>query len=558
MTTPALLSSTIRGTTVFSRDGMRDLARRQKPWVLALAGFGGLVGVGMFAVFLVAVYSGMAAAGAAAGHPELALFYGLLLSWAFLFVTGIPIALSVMAYSKDLQLLRVLPVRPAQIVAAKGFLLYLYALPMSTLMLLPAVVISAGPLGMSAAFWLAAAVHLLVSPLLPVALSVFVVLGLMRLVDLSRFRTALEVAGMAVGLALVIGLQTFLQRTMVSTMRGGQFTAVAQFPDLFAVLARALPPLAWAARSFVAGVGPVPLAASLGLTVACAAAAFAVAPLGFLRDSAERAGGRSRRRRTGAGAAETVAALGRGGSVVRSLVAREVSILSSNSTFIFQGVAEVLILPLLLVIYSFVLPREISGQALGFITTVPWSGPALLGVLVLMTNLTTVSSTSISREGRLFGLSLSIPVSGRTQLRAKLALHMVLYGAAFLIDCGIAIALFRVAPVALVYYLPAGLAFQVVGFCFGMFLDLKRPMLKWTHPQQAMKNNTNALGAMGGTAAVVIVVGGPSAFAIAKGASPFLVGCAVALVAIVLAAVLLPRLMAFADRQYAGGLELAG
>ncbi len=231
----------------------------------------------------------MAAMGAAAGHPELALFYGLLLSWVFLFVTGIPIALSVMAYSKDLQLLRVLPVRPAQIVAAKGFLLYLYALPMSTLMLLPAVVVSARPLGAGAAFWLAAAVHLLVSPLLPVALSVFVVLALMRLVDLSRFRTAFEVAGMALGLGLVIGLQTFLQRSMLSTMGGGQFSSVTQFPDLFAVLARALPPLAWAARSFVAGVGPVPMAASLGLTVACAAAAFAVAPLGFLRDSAERA-----------------------------------------------------------------------------------------------------------------------------------------------------------------------------------------------------------------------------------------------------------------------------
>jgi ABC-2 type transport system permease protein len=556
MTTPALVSSTIRGTTVFSREGVRDLARRQKPWVLVLAGFGGLVGVGTFAVFLTSVYAGMVAMGAAAGHPELALFYGLLLSWVFLFVTGIPITLSVMAYSKDLQLLRVLPVRPAQIVAAKGFLLYLYALPMSTLMLLPAVVVSAGPLGAGAAFWLAVVVHLLVSPLLPVALSVFVVLALMRLVDLSRFRTALEVAGMGLGLVLVIGLQTFLQRSMMSTLGGGRFASVTQFPDLFAVLARALPPLAWAARSFVAGVGPVPMSASLGLTLACAAAAFAVAPLGFLRDGGERL--RSRRRRAGAGVAATAASLGRGGSPVRSLLAREVSILSSNSTFIFEAVGEVLILPLVLGIYAFLLPREISGQALGFISTVPWSGPALLGVLVLMTNLTTVSSTSISREGRLFGLSLSIPVAGRTQVQAKLVLHMVLYGAAFLIDCAVAVVLFRVPPVALAYYLPAGLAFQVVGFCFGMFLDLKRPMLKWTHPQQAMKNNTNALGAMGGTAAVVLLVGGPAAFAISRGANPFLVGCGIAVAGAALAAILLPRLLAFADRQYAGGLEVAG
>ena len=294
MTTPALVSSTIRGTTWFSAGGMRELARRQKPWVLALAGLGGLVGIGTFAVFLVGVYSGMAAIGAAAGHPELALFYALLLSWVFLFVTGIPVALSVMAYSKDLQLLRVLPVRPVQIVAAKGFLLYLYTLPMSTLILLPAIVISAGPLRAGGAFVAASAVHLLVSPLLPVSLAVFVVLGLMRLVDLSRFRTALEVAGMTVGLALVVGLQSFLQRTMMSTM-GGAFGSPTDYPDLFAALSRALPPLAWAARSFVAGSGPLPLAAALALPLAFAAAAFAAAPLGFLRDPAERAGVRARR-----------------------------------------------------------------------------------------------------------------------------------------------------------------------------------------------------------------------------------------------------------------------
>jgi len=554
MTTPALVSATIRGTTVFSADGLRDLARRQKPWVLVLAAFGLLVGVAAFAVSLVGVFAGIAAVGAAAGHPELALFYALLMAWLLLFVTGIPIALSVLAYSKDLRLLRVLPVRPSQIVAAKGVLLYLYALPMSTLVLVPAIAVSARALG-SPAFWIAAAAHLAVSPLVPVALSVFVVLALMRLVDLSRFRTALEVAGMAVGVVLVIGMQTFLQRTMVATMSGGQFSSPTEFPDLFATLAPALPPVAWAARSFVAGVGPLPLAASIGLALACAAAAFAVAPLGFLRDEGERSA-RARRRR-GAGAAAS-AALDGAGSVTRSLLGRELAILGSNSTFIFEAVGEVLILPILLCVYAFLLPRETSGQALAFIASVPWSGPALLGVLVLMTNLTTVSPTSISREGRLFGLSLSIPVAGRVQAKAKLALHMILYGAAFLLDCAIAVVLFEIPPVSLVYYLPAGLAFQVVGFCAGMYLDLKRPMLKWTHPQQAMKNNTNALGAMGGTAAIALVVGAPAAFAIAKGASPFLVGCGIAAAAIALAVLLLPRLLAFADRQYAGGLEMTG
>jgi ABC-2 type transport system permease protein len=558
MTTLALVSSTIRGTTWFSADGMRALARRQKPWVLALAVLGVLVGVGVFAVFLVGVYAGMAAAGSAAGHPELALFYALLLSWAFLFVTGIPIALSVMAYSKDLQLLRALPVRPVQIVAAKGFLLYLYSLPMSMLMLLPAIVISARVLPVGGAFLLASAVHLVVSPLLPVSLGVFVVLGLMRLVDLSRFRTALELAGMAIGLALVIGLQTLVQRTAMSTMSGGQFASPMDFPDLFTALARVLPPVAWGARSFVAGSGPLPLAASLALALACAAAAFLAAPFGFLRDPAERAGVRVRRWKAGPAGTAAAASLGRRGSVVRSLLAREWSILSSNSTFIFEAAGEVLILPIVLGVYGLALPHQLVGRAISFVTTTPWIELAILGVLVLMTNITTVSATSISREGRLFGLSLALPVAGRTQVAAKLALHMSLYGPAFLLDCVIAIVVFRLPPVALVYFLPAGLAFQVVGFSAGMFLDLRRPLLKWTHPQQAMKNNTNALGAIGGMVVVVVVIGAPAALATANGAHPFLVGCCVAAAAVVLAAVSLPRLLAFADRQYAGGLEIVG
>jgi hypothetical protein len=55
-----------------------------------------------------------------------------------------------------------------------------------------------------------------------------------------------------------------------------------------------------------------------------------------------------------------------------------------------------------------------------------------------------------------------------------------------------------------------------------------------------------------------VLVGGPAALAVAKGAGPFLVGCLIAVAGIVLAAVVLPRLFAFADRQYAGGLEMTG
>jgi len=555
MTTLALARQTIQGSTWISRDGVRELVRRQKAWVLALACFGVAVGAAVVLVFLVSTYSGMISLGAAMGHPELALFYGLLASWLFLFFTGIPVALSLLAYAKDIQLLRAMPLRPSQIVGAKALLLYLYSLPTGWLFLLPAIVLSARPLGFSPAFIAASLVHLFVSPMLPVALGVFVVLAMMRLVDLSRFRTALEVVGMLLGIAAVIGFQSIMTRTTMGSLGGSTVTGLSQLPNLYGALARALPPIGWAASAFVSG-GWGYLVLSAVVTAACAALAWAAAPLSFLRDPGERYAGR--RRQVRAGSIERAVAAG-GRSPLRSLMRRELSILTSNSTFIFEAAGELVILPLVLGVYGLVLPRQIFNQALTFVSSgAPWIGPALLAVIVLMTNLTTVSSTSISREGSRFALSLVIPVAGRRQVLAKLAFHLCAFGPVFLLDCGIVLLLFRLSPLLLLYYIPTGLAIMLIGFSVGMFFELKRPLLKWSHPQQAMKNNSNALAAMGIMAAAVGVLAIPSALLIVGGFDPFVVGCVVAGIAVVAAAVVVPRLLAFADRQYGGGLEMLG
>ena len=38
---------------------------------------------------------------------------------------------------------------------------------------------------------------------------------------------------------------------------------------------------------------------------------------------------------------------------------------------------------------------------------------------------------------------------------------------------------------------------MLLGFCASIHIDLMRPVLKWSHPQQAMKQNMNVLIGMG-------------------------------------------------------------
>jgi ABC-2 type transport system permease protein len=305
-------------------------------------------------------------------------------------------------------------------------------------------------------------------------------------------------------------------------------------------------------------VAPTALGSGL-LSLLCAAAGlsivFLLAPMNFLRDVTERG---ETRREAKPLRGTVLGGLLRRRPVWRSLLKREWGIITSNSTFLFEAVGEMLIMPLLLTIYAFILPKETLGPALAFIRSSPLIGLIVMAVLVMMTNITTVSSTSLSREGKAFSLSLTIPVSGREQIKAKLALHMLMFLSAYFVDLAIIFSLFRFPLRFLFFLVPAGPIFSLYGFVGGIYFDLKKPVLKWTHPQQAMKNNMNVLVGMMGTVAVIVVLGVPTALLLLRGVDPFLMGCLIPAVPLVLDCVLLPLLFAFADRQYGGGLEMEG
>jgi hypothetical protein len=72
-----------------------------------------------------------------------------------------------------------------------------------------------------------------------------------------------------------------------------------------------------------------------------------------------------------------------------------------------------------------------------------------------------------------------------------------------------------------------------------------------------MKNNMNALAGIGSSAAVAVSVAGPFTYLAVSGFNALAAGFLSAAVGVVLAALLLPRLMAFADKQYGGGLEVS-
>ena len=164
--------------------------------------------------------------------------------------------------------------------------------------------------------------------------------------------------------------------------------------------------------------------------------------------------------------------------------------------FLLNGVLSVVLIPVIFVLmFKTDSGRSDSAQLLAALGSKNPSTMVLASALfmALCGCLNGTASSTFSREGGQFWLSKVIPVAPRDQAKGKL-LHS--FGVAGL---GIAAA---AVVIAVGFHPPAGelaagIVIGAVGAFFltvlGMMIDLARPLLTWTNPQKAIKQNLNVL-----------------------------------------------------------------
>ena len=106
------------------------------------------------------------------------------------------------------------------------------------------------------------------------------------------------------------------------------------------------------------------------------------------------------------------------------------------------------------------------------------------------------ASSTFSREGAQFWISRVIPVAPREQAAAKF-LHSYLVAMLGVVTAGIVAAFFlHLEAAALIPAAGLSLVAGVLLAAVGMMIDLARPLLDWTNPQKAIKQNLNVLLAL--------------------------------------------------------------
>jgi ABC-2 type transport system permease protein len=437
------------------------------------------------------------------GQERALLTLAVLAGQLIILVFGLFYLISTFYFSRDLEFLVALPLKPSQIMLSKFAVVLINEYLTIAPLLLPVLIVygiknHAGP-----DYWLVMPLAYLLLPVIPLTAAGMVVVGMMRLVNIGRKKDLLIVIGSLVLVAAALVLQFGLTRAAGTPGEEAQrvIALIAAPEGLVQSIGRRFPPAIWATRFLHDGLftasGFTGLALFAGLSVLLFGGLMAGAQrlfFGGLIGLSERSGGPS----LGAKAAPKIR-FSSGRRPVRAIFLRELRLMNRTPIFLLNGVLGVIIVPVLFALTpSSGKPGDETSDIMRLITSAKPVTAALATTLfmVVCATLSGVASSSFSREGRQFWVSKIIPVDYRQQVWAKF-LHSLSIAALGIVSAT-AVLVFR-------FHLDAGMwlpglvmALTVTAFltCVNLAIDLARPLLDWISPQKAMKQNLNVLIAM--------------------------------------------------------------
>jgi ABC-2 type transport system permease protein len=424
------------------------------------------------------------------------LTFGVLAGQFLVLLFGLYYVISAFYFSRDLEILIPLPLQPFQVIVSKFIVICVNEYVTIFLIVVP-IFVQYGILSHAGAgYWAAAVVVYLLLPVIPLAIVSLLVIGLMRIVNVSRKKDALILVGSLVMIAGSMLLQSAFNRAGHSGMSGESLAAFFSSPDsLLSRLGSSFPPSVWATKAMVGGggaTGPAHLALFVGVSLLFFLGIVALSEKLFYRGLIGLGEITARRRRLSS--AEMSRRVTSGRRPFRAILAREWRIMNRTPIFLLNGVLVVVIIPVVLVL-MFKTGREQEAFILKFLGA---ANPAalILGAAAFLTvsgSLNGTSSSTFSREGGQFWISKVIPVAPRDQVLAKLVHSYSISVLGVAVSAVAASVMFRLrigilAP-AVLLALTAGLLLTIVG----MLIDLARPLLDWTNPQKAIKQNLNVL-----------------------------------------------------------------
>lgn len=434
------------------------------------------------------------------GQQSYFLLMGFLGSQLMVFFFGLMYVMSKYYFSNDLNHLVPLPIKPSQILTSKFITImvseYLTSLPV----FLPFIIIYGLKTNASLVYWLYSILGAVFLPVIPLVISSLTIMILMKYTNIKGKRDQLRVIAAGGFMVFVIWSQFKIQQISQSAILEGENFMLNLARDanlLVKSLGLAFPPSMWGALSLAnfdsfLGLSNILLYSlvsiiSFLLMIIASEKLFFDGLIGNIEVSASKGSNKNKNLDKTIVASKPYLAIAR----------KEIKMLFKTPIYLMNSVGGVIIVPIIMVM-PFLTGEEsimsISPLLDGNMDLLVLIGIGMIGVLGM---LNCVGVTTFSREGSNFWIMRTLPIKAVDQILGRLlaSLFIQVIGALVLIISIFFVIKLDIIGIALIFLL--GLLASTPMTLLGMIIDIMRPMLNWTNPQQAMKQNFNVLIGMG-------------------------------------------------------------
>ena len=430
----------------------------------------------------------------------LILVTGFSISSLTIFFFGIFYVMSVFYFSKDIESLLPLPLKPSEILAAKFTVAMLYEYLTEAIFLAPVLIGYGIASKAGLLYYLYGILLFLALPVLPLIYASAISMLVMGFTNLAKNKDRFRIVGGITAMFLAVGINAFITKLTGSSISAMELQKLMEqgnnsyaeimsgifFSNRFAVLAllnsEALKGFVNLALFVLICILFIMLFLSFGEGI------YYKGVVGISEASAKR-------RRFSETELERS---GRQKPVLRAYIIKELKLLFRTPVYFMNCVLMNFIFPLFIILPLLVQPDEMKElQVLGTYIR-DGNGSAIVlaaafGISAFVTSTNGIAASAISREGTNIFVCKYLPVSYKTQITAK-ALSGMSMGVVGTLSMLLAAAVFMPIPAYLMLLITAVSIFGIAFSSFsGILIDLNFPKLIWDNEQKAVKQNFNVV-----------------------------------------------------------------
>lgn len=529
----------------------RFTREKKKRWEPLLIGAAILISFLPLIAMYIGVMLSMFAAGTVIGQPEMVLVAAFVMAQFTIMIFGLFYIMGTFYFSKDLETLVPLPLKPYEVIGGKFAVIMVNEYLTSFPLLLPPIIIYGAGTGQGLLYWLKSLVLMAAAPVIPLCISALIIVLLMRIVNLRRYKDLLAVVGGLIAIIIGMGSSMLFQNVPENPEDLTKFFTTQS--GLVDMIGSKFPPSIWAVRG-LADTGISGWGNFLLYLAVCAALMLLllwISNLVFYK--ALLAGQEVSRKRKSITKSQISKQSGRMNSPVTAIAKREWKLLIRTPLYLLNGIIGSMIGPIILLIMVLAQNDPEVTELIASIRepeAIPYAALACAGIMMFTSGMNLVASTALSREGQTIWIAKMLPVSAKQQVAGKLLTSYIVSVIGVLTTSMIMLIFLKVPVLWTIGSTIAGLVGSVPMVSLSMLIDVFHPKLVWNSEQEAMKQNMNGVIGMMLSLLILVVFGAMAVPMALMGIPVQLVIAAICAAAVILGVLTLLALFAVAEKKY--------